>query len=316
MVALKRVQLAGRYRGNERDGVILPADVRKHMGKLETRACRTAAFLHRALRRRQSERHLAVPNQHMSNAGPIVSEMGALIKQSRCYLVDGGAIGPSAFLKSVVVAALVIRWGSNLLIGAAQRRRPFVLPSSRRIDPCPDFLDGGDMKFALNPSLDAEQIAADLAARKRVQIRDFLGPPSAEALLAHLQDFADWRHVLNAADNVYEIPCDELASMDEAQRVVLDRKTDERAAREFQFRFDTIRVPDSEPQRIATKTLLAEFAMFLSSPSVVGWFRSITGCNEVDFADAQATRYRNGAYLTGTTTPSKGKSVALLMSST
>ena len=154
------------------------------------------------------------------------------------------------------------------------------------------------MKFALNSGLDAKHIQAELAARKRVQIRDFLRPPSAEALLGHLLDSADWRHVLNAADRVYEIPCDELASMDEAQRTVLDRKTDERAAREFQFRFDTIRVPDSEPERIATKTLLAEFAMFLSSPAVVRWFRSITGCSEVDFADAQATRYRNGAYLT------------------
>lgn len=154
------------------------------------------------------------------------------------------------------------------------------------------------MTFALNPKLKAEQIAAELAARKRVQIRDFLRQPSAEALLTHLLDSADWRHVLNAADNVYEIPCDELASMDEAQRAVLDRKTDERAAREFQFRFDTIRVPDGKQDRIATETPLAEFALFLSSPPMVRWFRSITGCNAIDFADAQATRYRGGAYLT------------------
>ena len=154
------------------------------------------------------------------------------------------------------------------------------------------------MKFALNPSLKTKHIAAELAARNRVQIRDFLHPPSAEALLGHLLESADWRHVLNGADNVYEIPCGELASMDEAQRAVLDRKTDERAASEFQFRFDTIRVPDGEHDRIAANTPLAEFALFLSSPPVVRWFRSITGCDEIDFADAQATRYRNGAYLT------------------
>lgn len=154
------------------------------------------------------------------------------------------------------------------------------------------------MKFALNPSLKVEHIATELAARRRAQIRDFLRPASAEALLAHLLQSADWRHVLNGAENVYEIPCDELEAMDEPQRAVLDRKTDERAAREFQFRFDTIRVPDDERERFAAKTPLAEFARFLSSPPVVGWFRSVTACDEIDFADAQATRYRDGAYLT------------------
>ena len=171
-------------------------------------------------------------------------------------------------------------------------------PRRERIDAWMDFLDGGNMKFALNPDLKADQIAAELAARKRVQICDFLRPAAAEALLAHLSDSADWRHVINGAEKVYEIPCDELESMDEAQRAVLDRKTDERAAREFQFRFDTIRVPDDEQDRIATKTPLTEFARFLSSPPMVQWFRSITGCDKIDFADAQATRYRSGAYLT------------------
>ena len=44
--------------------------------------------------------------------------------------------------------------------------------------------------------------------------------------------------------------------------------------------------------------LVADFASFLSSSEMVDWFRTITGCKQIDFADCQATRYRNGAFLT------------------
>lgn len=154
------------------------------------------------------------------------------------------------------------------------------------------------MTFELNPALDERAIAATLASDGRVQIRDFLRPEAAEALLRFLLDSSDWRHVINAGEKVYEIGCDQLAAMDEEQRRTLDRKTDREAAEGFQFRFDTIRVPDDEAERAAQGTVLSEFATFLSSPEVIGWFRRVTGKDSIDFADAQATRYRNGAFLT------------------
>lgn len=154
------------------------------------------------------------------------------------------------------------------------------------------------MAFALNGDLDTTQIAERLAADRRVQIRDFLDPEAATRLLEDLLSASTWRHVLNAGDKVYEIDCDQLASMDEDQRRILDRKADLEAAEGFQFRFDTIRVPDDEKERKSIGTPLTQFAEFLSSSPVVSWFREVTGCEAIDFADAQATRYRNGAFLT------------------
>lgn len=154
------------------------------------------------------------------------------------------------------------------------------------------------MKFELNPALDEESIAASLASSGRVQVRDFLKPGGAEALLQFLLDSADWRHVLNAGDKVYEIGCDQLEAMTEEQRRTLDRKADQEAAHGFQFRFDTIRVPDDEGERSSQGTLLSSFASFLSSAEMVAWFHRVTGRDSIDFADAQATRYRTGCYLT------------------
>lgn len=175
--------------------------------------------------------------------------------------------------------------------------------SARRVKPLAidadtNFRNSADMAFALNPDLDPAMIAAELASTGRVQICDFLELAGAEALLRFLLEAGGWRHVVNAGDNVYEIGCDELERMNEEQRRTLDRKTDEQAAEGFQFRFDTIRVPDDELDRASQATILTQFASFLSSPDTVEWFRRITGRQAIDFADAQATRYRNGAYLT------------------
>ena len=154
------------------------------------------------------------------------------------------------------------------------------------------------MSFALNPALDPDEIADELARSKRVQIRDFLAPPGADELLEDLSRSTDWRHVINAGENVYEIGCDELAAMDEHQQAMLNRKIDLEAAEGFQFRFDTIRIPDPEEDRRAMGRLVADFASFLSSPPTVAWLRGATGCDRIDFADCQATRYCNGAFLT------------------
>src|SRR5512139_1398815 len=154
------------------------------------------------------------------------------------------------------------------------------------------------MNFALNSRLDEGEIAKALAADRCVQIPDFLDPAAAETLLQYLESSPNWRHVLNAGENVYEIDCSQLDAMDDENRRILDRKTDQEAASGFQYRFDTIRVPDDEEQRAALATPLADFASFMSSVSVIQWFREITGCEAIDFADAQATRYRNGAFLT------------------
>jgi Rps23 Pro-64 3,4-dihydroxylase Tpa1-like proline 4-hydroxylase len=154
------------------------------------------------------------------------------------------------------------------------------------------------MDFALNPALDFDALAGELARSKRLQIRDFLTPASADALLDHLTNSTDWRHVINAGDKVYEIGCEELEAMDDAQRGLLDRKIDLEAAHGFQFRFDTIRVPDAEADRRAMARPLSDFASFLSSPEMTAWFRALTGRDRIEFADCQATRYRNGAFLT------------------
>lgn len=152
--------------------------------------------------------------------------------------------------------------------------------------------------FALNPEIDVASLADSFRRRGRIRIQPFLEEKSAERLLEHLESREDWRLVINAGEKVFEIDRQGQRDMDSAARRDLDAKIVESASRGFQFRFETIRVPDDEQSRVARGTLLDEFARFLSGPPVRDLLRQITGSSDIDFADAQATVYGRGDFLT------------------
>jgi Rps23 Pro-64 3,4-dihydroxylase Tpa1-like proline 4-hydroxylase len=152
--------------------------------------------------------------------------------------------------------------------------------------------------FRLNPAFDAELWAARFAATGRVHIPDFLVPEDAERLLLHLKGSDQWRLVVNQGDKLFELDRAAQQSLDEAGRAALERAVHAAARNEFQFMFETIRVPDAPEARRARGDLLSAFATFLSSPEMLGLLRTVTGMAAMEFADAQATAYGLGHFLT------------------
>lgn len=151
------------------------------------------------------------------------------------------------------------------------------------------------MTFALNPALDADALAATFARDGRIEIRDLLADDGAARLRAHLLARADWTIVMNAGERVWEMAEPALAGLSQEQRVTLDEKVYASARHGFQYRYRAIRVPDDVAAR--DDSLLCDFARFLGSAAVLGFLGSVIGA-AVDFADAQATRYEPGDFLT------------------
>lgn len=79
------------------------------------------------------------------------------------------------------------------------------------------------------------------------------------------------------------------------------------ARRQFQFRYETIRVPDDDAGRTASSDPLAAFARWWSHGEPRQFLRDILGLPEIDFADVQATAYSPGDFLTGHTDDVDGK---------
>ncbi len=152
--------------------------------------------------------------------------------------------------------------------------------------------------FQLNPSLEVDRLAARFARDGRLQIVDFLVAGEVERLAEELEASRQWMHVISGGREVYEIAREDFDAMDAEKRSALNDAICAEATHGFRFRFDAIRVPGNVAGRPSSSGLLCAFANFMSHQSTLEVIAQIAGDCSLDFADAQATRYRAGDFLT------------------
>jgi len=152
--------------------------------------------------------------------------------------------------------------------------------------------------FRLDQRLDPRALRSRFSEKKRLHIKDFLQRSDAERLYQSLRMRDDWRLVVNQKEKLFELDRSAQAMLTPDSRAALERAAHASARYDFQFLFETIRVPDDEAERRARPSELNRFASFMSSPEVIDLLRHVTGCDDIDFADAQATAYSPGHFLT------------------
>ena len=152
--------------------------------------------------------------------------------------------------------------------------------------------------LALNPRLDVKDLAIRMVKDGCVHVADFLCDPGASVLRQELLDRTDWKRVINGGNNVFETEAEAYVAMDPQERRKIEAAVYSSATRGFQFQYDTIRVADDLPSRETDGSMLSRFAGFMCSAEALEFFRGITGERNIVFADAQATRYCLGDFLT------------------
>lgn len=152
--------------------------------------------------------------------------------------------------------------------------------------------------FDLPKNIDASRLRKVFQEKGRVEIPSFIMPEQAETLRNSLLGRNDWALVLNAGDKVYEIERQQLKNMTKQQSVELETRVVSAGREGFQFRYEAIRSPDDERERLNRDTLLDRFVTFMSSRSVLKFLSEITGNDRLEFADGQATAYSPGHFLT------------------
>lgn len=155
------------------------------------------------------------------------------------------------------------------------------------------------ISFSLNPALDETALAARFASAGRLQVADFLSTDTATALHALLRTRNDWMQVLNSEQRTIELSRPAREAMTGEQRAALDTAVYAAARFGFQYRYETVRVPDDDAARAASDDPLAQFARWLSSGPPRDLLRSIVGEPAIAFADMQGTAYGPGDFLTG-----------------
>lgn len=159
----------------------------------------------------------------------------------------------------------------------------------------------------LNPLLDARALAATFAADGYVRIRDFLKESSAEALWRELRGRGDWVQVINSGEKSFELDRPTRAGFSPDQARAMDDAVYAGARNGFQFRYESLRIPDGAAARRASTDPLAAFATWMSSDPVRSLLRTISGNSAIRFADAQATAYAPGDFLTAHDDVMEGK---------
>jgi len=132
-----------------------------------------------------------------------------------------------------------------------------------------------------------------------VRIPAFLAGERATGLHQLLRERTDWLQLFNSGDKLFELDRAARSSLDEPRQAALDEAIYAGAREGFQYRYESIRVPDDEAGRKASSDPLARLALELSSGAMRALFREITGEPEIRFADAQATAFSPGNFLTG-----------------
>ena len=172
--------------------------------------------------------------------------------------------------------------------------------------------------FELNPALDRPALAQRFAADGRLQIRDFLTVESATAVHQILAQGTRWGLAWQAGpDGPHSIRSEELRGFSQAQREQISRKVAAAArAGEYAFLYGQYPMVEAYLQKWAPggpHDLLLEH---INDQPLLDLVRAVTGIPELIKADAQATLYAPGQFLSFHTDSHKGEGwrVAYVMS--
>lgn len=152
--------------------------------------------------------------------------------------------------------------------------------------------------FALNPALDLDRYSALFAACHRAHVRDLLVAGAAERLQTWLEHSARWSLVLHDGQNVREATPEQRQHTDADWERQMAAYAYARAREGFEFLYEHRRVADDPRERAADDSPVARFVDFLNSSPFLEFARRLTGFADIVRADAQATRYRPGDFLT------------------
>lgn len=152
--------------------------------------------------------------------------------------------------------------------------------------------------FTLDPTLDLAALADTYRRDGRVVIDDPLPAETALWLASHLRQRDDWRKLVLSGERVVEFDLAGWAAIPPDRAEALNLAVYAAARAGFQFRFDSIRVSDAVRDREADMSPLGDFTRWMSSATMLDTLRTITDADDVQFADAQATAYAPGDFLT------------------
>jgi SM-20-related protein len=154
------------------------------------------------------------------------------------------------------------------------------------------------MAISLTPRSDLGALAQRFAQGGAVSIPALLPPGQAAELARELAETQLWVEIFRAGEKVYEMPHAQFLALSPAQKDDLRRMVEDAARDGLQYRYRAIRVSEDAKERARRGLAIDRFADLLNAPETLDLLRAIVGTPAIGLADAQATDYRAGDFLT------------------
>ncbi|MEZ5995329.1 MAG: 2OG-Fe(II) oxygenase family protein [Hyphomonadaceae bacterium] len=153
-------------------------------------------------------------------------------------------------------------------------------------------------ELRINEALDAVALGKQLQANRRLQIENFLPPASAEELYALLRSNTDWFVAYNKGAEGFDVPLADMQALPAEERQRFYQNVNKRAAVQFQYCFLQYYITESKRRGDNPGHPLHVVDDFVNGADWLAFMRTLTGEPAVCAADALASRYSAGHFLT------------------
>jgi SM-20-related protein len=150
----------------------------------------------------------------------------------------------------------------------------------------------------LNDQLDVALIRETYERFGRIHVPDVLASASADFLYATMKDKVPWQTHFNEGEKSYDLHDKQLEALSESDRARLMQKLTANASTKFQYIFRNYPISDAIEQHNNPDQPVHAFHDFINSAAVLDFIRTISGIEDIRFADCQATLYQPGHFLT------------------
>ena len=154
------------------------------------------------------------------------------------------------------------------------------------------------MGFSLSMSLERERLSRDFAERRFTQVRDVLIELDANRIFQALLADTEWNFVFTDRGKHVDMNSAQLEQLDAKHVNALQKAIYAQAESSFQYCYNNYPIYDAYKAGLNEGHVLHEFLEWINGETFLDFARQITGFDDISFADAQATRYKPGHFLT------------------
>jgi len=158
--------------------------------------------------------------------------------------------------------------------------------------------DSTEPEVQLNPRLDTRAIAAVYARHGRVHIPSVFPAEVAERIYRAMTEETPWSRVISGTQRHFDLGPGGWEAIAEDKQRELERAVHLQGRSGFAYFYDNFPVADLHESGQYADSYLMRVYDYLNSPSFLPFARTVTGAPAIVRADAQATRYRAGDFLT------------------